>query len=515
MNPPSAHGFRPHFARSLFSWGFAALVYSAASIWAVETLVADKLVMLVGHNHAVKKLAWSPSGRLISGDSDGNVFVWDPTKKSDLHHFKAGFGFIRSLETFDGAKRYVVTVNSGVIIGSIATGRQIEKMSEQSGGAFNYCAATTPDGKTVSVIVNGPTIVHYSSNSGKATGVVSPPSPASSICYTQDGRMIAGASSGREVWVFEPGKSKPSFTIPLSVGRCEDIRVSPDGRWLAAIGSYSAQVLQIKAGADPQKLEVGDKNLEALAWSADSEFVITAGAGGLVQFWERRSGKLKKQLQLGVGQSSALACSPDGQWLAIGGGDYVDMTKAPPRQEIDDKSIRLLELPVPAKIKLASTMPKGATATEVAIRLRTLQQQFDSAVARAGGDVYRLQLQTLRKGYLTKLESEGAQAAKAGKLELAVALRDEKSQAQKAPVLPTLSPNVAPEVQKLRADYDAQIQASGKSRMTSLQPLFDRFDQALGAYQDELTKRQLLEDALQVKERREKLAEERKADSPP
>ena len=487
----------------------------AANIYAVENLSSDKIVQLQGHQAAVKKLVWSPSGRLISADSDAYIFVWEPGKKRPIDNYKAGYNFVRSLEVFDSGRRYLACMNTELIIGSVGSGRQIEKISEQSGGAFNRQAAASPDGKIISAIITGPSITQYSASNGKVVGQITPPQPAASICYTRDGRLVVGADSGQQVWVYEPGETKPSFSVPISVGRCEDVKLSPDGRWLAAIGTFAAQISQLKASADPQRLEVGDKNLEALAWSPDSEWVVTAGATGLVQFWERRSGKLKKQLQLGMGQSSALAFSPDGHWLSIGSGDYVDMTKAPPRQTIDDKSIRLLEMSPPDKATIASVAKAGAATTEVAIRLRTLQQQFEAAVLRTGGEAYKRQLIAARQNYAAKLESESSLAAKAGNLDLAVAIRDEKAQVQKQgnlPVMPTTSPQ---EIKLLRDGFNAQLQSISKARMAELQPLFDKFDQMLSSYQDDLTKRQRLEEALTVKDRRDKLAIERAGESPP
>ncbi len=122
----------------------------AANIYAVENLPSDKIVQLQGHQAAVKKLVWSPSGRLISADSDAYIFVWEPGKKRPIDNYKAGYNFVRSLEVFDSGRRYLACMNTELIIGSVGSGRQIEKISEQSGGAFNRQAAASPDG-TVTV----------------------------------------------------------------------------------------------------------------------------------------------------------------------------------------------------------------------------------------------------------------------------------------------------------------------------------------------------------------------------
>lgn len=491
----------------------AVLLATNTGSQAVDTLSPSNLVTLRGHKASIKKLAWTPGGRLISGDSEGNVFVWDPTKKNDLHHYQAGVGFIRSLDTFDSGRRYMVCVNSALLVGSVATGRQTEKMSERSGATFNRSAASSPNGKIVSVIVTGPSIIHYSTTTGKQLGEITPPGEAGSLCYARDGRLVVGSDSGREVWVYDPDKAKPAFTIPLSVGRCEDIKVSPDGKWLAAIGHYAAEVFQMRARPEPQKLEVGDKGIEALAWSADSELVVTAGANGLVQFWERRSGRLKKQLQLEIGQSTALAFSPDGRWLAIGAGDYVDMSKSPPRQEIDDKSIRLVEFQSSRKGGVTPQPTPGPEANgEVVTKLRTLQQQFDAAAARTGADAHKQLLASARKAYVMKLETEAAQAAKSGNLDLAVAIRDEKLEAQKSTQLLPLPLQTPDRLKRLREEYSKQLDSLIKNRLEALQPLFDKYDQALAAYQDDLTRHKRLDDALQIKERRERLAKERKGD---
>lgn len=503
---PSLHWVNPKLFLTIFTLG--ALTCAAS---AVDDLSSNKITQLTGHNSGVKKMVWTPGGKLISGDGKANVFVWDPPKTRDLHNFQAGVGFVRTLDVFDGGRRYLVCVNSAVLIGSVATGRQTEKMSERPGTSFNREAAASPDGKTISVIITGPEIVHYSAATGKETGKIVLPSDGGSLSYTQDGRLVVGSDGGNDVWVYEPNKTKPAFTLAMrDGGRKDDIKPSPDGKWVAALSRGSVQVFQLRSNADPLRIDLGKVHHEAMAWSADSDFIVTGNAEGLVRFWEVRSGKLRKQLQLEIGQSSALAFSPDGHWLAIGGGDYIDMSKAPPRQEIDDKSIRLVEFSASQKSAGPVAIAKpGAASTEVTIRLRTLQEQFEAAAARTGADAYKQQLVTAQKNYLAQLETETASAAKVGNLDLAVALRDEKSLVLKSVQLPALASTAPAELQKLRAAFLDELQTVKKLRLSALQPLYDRFEQTLAGYQEDLTRRQRLEEALEVKDRRDKLAQER------
>lgn len=92
------------------------------------------------------------------------------------------------------------------------------------------------------------------------------------------------------------------------------------------------------------------------------------------------------------------------------------------------------------------------------------------------------------------------QATKSGRLDEAVALRDEIKRVKEEGASPKKKTDgSAPAVMKLRAIYEQQLAKLANERTKSAKPLVAKFAAALAAHQDELTKGGQLDDALAVK----------------
>jgi formylglycine-generating enzyme required for sulfatase activity len=117
----------------------------------------------------------------------------------------------------------------------------------------------------------------------------------------------------------------------------------------------------------------------------------------------------------------------------------------------------------------------------------------------------------LDKNYLAALERTLAAATSAGKLEDAIALRAEKQRLEKEESMPTAQEEgalaAAPMLKELRKTYRGTAAQYDAARIQTLHTLCDKYDQALAVFQTELTKAAKLDDALHVKNVRDRLAE--------
>lgn len=142
----------------------------------------------------------------------------------------------------------------------------------------------------------------------------------------------------------------------------------------------------------------------------------------------------------------------------------------------------------------------GSALGDVPTGIVAIQRQFQATYQMEVAQKHASGVIELGQKYIAALESALEQATNSGRLEEAVALRDEVKRVKDegaSPKKKTDSP--APVVMKLRAIYEQQLARLASDRTKSAKPLVAKFAAALAAQQDELTKEGKLDDALVVK----------------
>jgi WD40 repeat protein len=148
----------------------------------------------------------------------------------------------------------------------------------------------------------------------------------SGLAWSPDGKRIASASGDHtaQVWDATDGGHVVTYR-----GHSSDVLTlawSPDGQYIAT-GSLdtTVQVWNPISGATVYTYHGHTDAVFDLAWSPDSQRIVSASADGTVQIWQALTGKRiatytgPSNLRSGVAASNAVAFSPDGKQVAIGG----------------------------------------------------------------------------------------------------------------------------------------------------------------------------------------------------
>ncbi len=264
----------------------------------VVPVLSQTLITYKGHSAAVIDVAWSPDGkRMVSCSDDGTVQVWDATTGHHIWTY-----------TFPGGSRNYV-----------------------------FAVAWSPDGKRIAAggqtgevavldAATGHLIVLYESGSLQIEG----------IAWSPDSKRIVfgtGLDNSVQVWDLTAGKQVLRYT-----GHTDSVfRVawSPDGKEIAS-ASHDGTV-QVWNAATGQHLLTYNMGVPvwSVAWSPDGKLIVSGtGSAGLngrvysgntVKVWNAATGKTLLTYN-GHGDTNdvyALAWSPDGKYIASGGGDQV------------------------------------------------------------------------------------------------------------------------------------------------------------------------------------------------
>lgn len=169
----------------------------------------------------------------------------------------------------------------------------------------------------------------------------------------------------------------------------------------------------------------------------------------------------------------------------------------------------MTQTPKPATPPAPVTPPPAPT-DPVSIRLADLEKTYLDAYAAQISPKHDDALAALNASYTGRLERDISAASQAGKLDEALALRDELARMKAHGTVPEEdTPDLREEVKPLRATYRSALKTLLTQRDQAAAPLQAAYDRALAAYQDELTRAQDLDGASRVKAVRDLAASER------
>ncbi|MFN0077497.1 MAG: protein kinase domain-containing protein [Prosthecobacter sp.] len=168
---------------------------------------------------------------------------------------------------------------------------------------------------------------------------------------------------------------------------------------------------------------------------------------------------------------------------------------------------------VTGKMKYLREQP---VADLVAQRLAQIEQQFLAAYDKQAGAAHKTAVADLNTKFSAALDRSIATVSQAGKLDEALALRNEKTLIQTSGTVPAEDAAETPATLKtLRKTYRTTMATLLATRDKNAAPLHAAYDRALAAYQEELTKAQKLDDALRVKAVRDHVSTQREKTAAP
>jgi|GEM_PF-886504 len=158
-----------------------------------------------------------------------------------------------------------------------------------------------------------------------------------------------------------------------------------------------------------------------------------------------------------------------------------------------------------------TSQPAASASATIADRLATLESQFQTAFERDVNTAYSDQIATLGTNYLAALDRSMSEATRAGRLDEAVALRDEKTRFTTHKFMPSIDPaGLHGTIVKLRNTYRTTEKTFAQQKDSSSLPLYDRYIDVLNTIEKELSEQGRVGDAGRVRTKRDDVAARRK-----
>ncbi|MEG5040682.1 MULTISPECIES: AAA-like domain-containing protein [unclassified Microcoleus] len=265
------------------------------------------LLTILDHTDAVRSLRFSPDGEmLVSGSEDGTIRLW---KKNG-----AFWASVKLQRTFQGHSAGVWDLEfspDGEIFASASMDKTVKLWPSNAPSAEELQPLRTLKG-------------HASTVGG--------------LDFSPDGQIIVTASADRTI-KFWSKDGKELRTFAGHSGGVWDMDLSSDGTFIASLGIGKAVKLWQPKNIFQLPLQGHDAAIYGTAFAPDGKIVATASIDGTVKLWRHGTllmsgnpptqvptdGTLLKTLQEGKGGLWAVAFSPDGKVIAVGGETTVKL----------------------------------------------------------------------------------------------------------------------------------------------------------------------------------------------
>jgi WD40 repeat protein len=274
-------------------------------------------------------MAFSPDGkRLLCGQINGTIDVWDTVTKTSEHSFRAGSQakhYSPCAFSRDG-ERVAYSGKAGeMTVFRVETGMPITRFTKHRGVISGV--DFSPDGRRIASSDDSPNkeIKVWDAETGEVVQTLTGSDrPVICVKYSTDGKHIASADAFAEgsvasvsLWEAETGRKIRAFSGGQSK-RIFPIAFSPDGALLVgACDDMTTRVWDVATGAVVRTFKkVHPAVVRDVAFSPDGSRVYTVSQDCTVTVWDATKGQESLPLTDGSGPVACLALSPDGERVA-------------------------------------------------------------------------------------------------------------------------------------------------------------------------------------------------------
>lgn len=141
-----------------------------------------------------------------------------------------------------------------------------------------------------------------------------------SLSFSPDGATLAVGSSDGCVRLYNPVTRKQKVALKLKSEKAivDSVAFSPDGRWLAASGTdMLVWVWETATLKEAKSLSWHRGRIQRVAWSPESDFLLSVSWDGTVCVWDVRSGFVRRKVMTIGGLPGVCAWNPTGTLFAV------------------------------------------------------------------------------------------------------------------------------------------------------------------------------------------------------
>ncbi|WP_425618505.1 SHD1 domain-containing protein [Anatilimnocola sp. NA78] len=284
----------------------------------------------------VKSLAFAPSGALLAaGKIDRELRVFDVTKESTAATIgnQEILGAIEQCIFTPSGSRLLAGGYSGhITVFSVTKDGTLREQGQFAGHSKEItCMAVSADSKLALTGSSEKKVRLWDIEKGKEIGVLGGfEGKPKAVHISKTGRTAFATDGAALLEINIAGEPKVTRTRELtrSWASGQAAAFSPDGLTVAVGDSYDIRLWNLSTGKELPKLE-GDEIQWTMAFTADSQRVISGASNKINVFDAKRQKRVHSQAVPQVGYVQALAVSADNKHVACNGSNAVHVIRLP------------------------------------------------------------------------------------------------------------------------------------------------------------------------------------------
>ncbi len=326
-----------------------------------------------------QSVAFSPDDRLLAcGYSDGQIILWETETGRQLRQWKGGDRVFDSMVAFSPDGQLMATIYRARRSDVIGTDRQLVKLWEVETGAlvrtitprtyyplgevlFSPNGTLLAAGDTIYDVATGGIVLPLG-DGGIETAAFSPDGLLVACAVLQrphDGVSARGRSDHYHLELWDLAKGEQVQALPGEVRVYSHVAFSADGELLAAgIDKQDVGLWEVATGRLIGTLAGRVSGVTRVAWDADGSSLAVLTKEGPPVICDLQEGTVELLLGESERQAKAIAFSRDGEYLALGVDNEIELRDANTR-----RLLRTLEGHTKSVISLAFSRDGRALAS--------------------------------------------------------------------------------------------------------------------------------------------------------
>ncbi len=292
------------------------------------------------HGEWASAVAWNADGSLIaSAGRDARVRVWDMNNGRLIRDYAGHTEWVKAVAFLPSGK--VISAGGKEIrIWDVGTGADVKTITSTAGNVKSL--AVQPTGNQVAASGEDRSVHVWDIESGKEAYALGPFNAAAEhVTWSANGNMVAAVAGdgGLAVWDVGPGRKK-LLDLKITNGAAGyGVRISPDGKSVAACGEKIARIYALVGGDKAESAGTTRREyvgagahtdmVTCLAYSPDGKTLATASRDKSIRLWDVGTGQRLRTLLGHTEKVNDIEFSPDGNQLV---------------SVADDQTVRLWDL---------------------------------------------------------------------------------------------------------------------------------------------------------------------------